>query len=163
MQAKMTVLGSSTDDRMRRRPTLGALFALAALAVTLGGCSGASFSQVYQRGYVLPEGALEQVPMGASQEQVLIVLGTPSTVATVSGEVFYYISQRGVQPAAFLPQRVTDQRVIAVYFDKNRRVERLANYGLRDGKVFDFVSRTTPTSGQELSYLSFLLGNVLRF
>ena len=27
------------------------------------------------------------------QEQVLIVLGTPSTVATVSGEAFYYISQ----------------------------------------------------------------------
>ena len=163
MQAKMTVLGSSNDDRMRRRASLGAWFALATLAVMLGGCSGASFSQVYQRGYVLPEGALEQVPMGASQEQVLIVLGTPSTVATVSGEVFYYISQRGVQPAAFLPQRVTDQRVIAVYFDKNRRVERLANYGLKDGKVFDFVSRTTPTSGQELSYVGYLLGNMMRF
>ena len=163
MQAKMTVLGSSTDDRMRRRAALGAWFALAALAAMLGGCSGASFSQVYQRGYVLPEGALEQVPMGASQEQVLIVLGTPSTVATVSGETFYYISQRSEQKLAFLAQDVTNQRVIAVYFDKNRRVERLANYGLRDGKVFDFVSRTTPTSGQELSYLSFLLGNVLRF
>jgi outer membrane protein assembly factor BamE (lipoprotein component of BamABCDE complex) len=144
---------------MRRRAALAAWFGLASLALALGGCSGTSFSQVYQRGYVLPEGALEQVPMGASQEQVLIVLGTPSTVATVSGEVFYYISQRGVQPAYFLPQRVTDQRVIAVYFDKNRRVERLANYGLRDGKVFDFVSRTTPTSGQELSYLSMLLGS----
>ena len=88
--------------------------------------------------------------MGASQEQVLIVLGTPSTVATVSGEVFYYISQRGVQPAYFMQQNVTDQRVIAVYFDKNRRVERLANYGLKDGKVFDFVSRTTPTSGARI-------------
>ena len=147
---------------MRRRAALAAWFGLASLALALSGCSGSSFSQVYQRGYVLPEGALEQVPMGASQEQVLIVLGTPSTVATVSGEVFYYISQRGVQPAYFLQPKVTDQRVIAVYFDKNRRVERLANYGLRDGKVFDFVSRTTPTSGQELSYLGFLFGNVLR-
>jgi len=35
-------------------------------------------------------------------------------------------------------------------------VERLANYGLRDGKVFDFISRTTPTSGQELSYLNYI-------
>jgi outer membrane protein assembly factor BamE (lipoprotein component of BamABCDE complex) len=161
MQAKMTRRPNS--DRLRRHTAFAAWFGLVAFAVTLGGCTGHSFSQVYQRGYVLPDGALEQVPMGASQEQVLIVLGTPSTVATVSGEVFYYISQRGVQPAAFMPQRVTDQRVIAVYFDKTRRVERLANYGLKDGKVFDFVSRTTPTSGQELSYLSFLLGNVLRF
>ena len=81
-----------------------------------------SFTQVYQRGYVPPEGALEQIPLGASQEQVLIVLGTPSTVATVSGEVFYYISQRAEQTLAFLPQKVTNQRVIAVYFDKSRRV-----------------------------------------
>ena len=156
----MTESSRPLDDRKRRSPLLTACIAVASLA--LAGCSGTSFSQVYQRGYVLPEGALEQVPMGASQEQVLIVLGTPSTVATVSGEVFYYISQRGVQSAAFLPQTVTDQRVVAVYFDKTRRVERLANYGLKDGKVFDFVSRTTPTGGQELSYIGYLL-NVARF
>jgi outer membrane protein assembly factor BamE (lipoprotein component of BamABCDE complex) len=159
MQGKMTKPGRSTHIRTHRRTRLAALVAVAA---ALGGCSGVSTSQVYQRGYVLPEGALEQVPMGASQEQVLIVLGTPSTVATVSGEVIYYISQRGVQPAYFMQQRVTDQRVIAVYFDKNRRVERLANYGMKDGKIFDFVSRTTPTSGTELSAIGFLMGNVLR-
>jgi outer membrane protein assembly factor BamE (lipoprotein component of BamABCDE complex) len=126
------------------------------MGALLGGCAD-RFAQHYQRGYVLPEGALEQIPIGAPQEQVLIVLGTPSTVATVSGEVFYYISQRGEQPAAFMPQKVIEQRVIAVYFDKNRRVERLADYGLKDGKVFDFISRTTPTGGQELSYLNYIL------
>ena len=132
------------------------VFAAAALAATvmLGGCD--SFTHVYQRGYVLPEGALEQVPLGATQEQVLIVLGTPSTVATVSGEVFYYISQRAEQKLAFLQQQVTNQRVIAVYFDKQRRVERLANYGLKDGRVFDFVSRTTPSGGNELNYLNYI-------
>src|SRR5438046_6318965 len=90
--------------------------ALMALALPLGGC----FTQVYQQGYVLAEGALEQIPIGATQEQVLIVLGTPSTVATVSGEVFYYISQRAEQ-TAFLPTKVVDQRVVAVYFDRTRR------------------------------------------
>jgi outer membrane protein assembly factor BamE (lipoprotein component of BamABCDE complex) len=54
-----------------------------------------------------------------------------------------------------MPQKVVDQRVVAVYFDKNRRVERLADYGLKDGKIFDYISRTTPTSGHELSYLSY--------
>jgi outer membrane protein assembly factor BamE (lipoprotein component of BamABCDE complex) len=137
----------------RRRLTVGVLAAAAAL--TLSGC-GDTFTQVYQRGYIVPEGALEQVPLGASQEQVLIVLGTPSTVATVSGEAFYYISQRAEQKLAFMPQKVTNQRVIAVYFDKDRRVRRLANYGLKDGKVFDFISRTTPTSGSEISYLNYI-------
>jgi outer membrane protein assembly factor BamE (lipoprotein component of BamABCDE complex) len=124
--------------------------ATVALGLLLGGC----FSETYQRGYILPEGALEQIPIGSTQEQVLIVLGTPSTVATVSGEAFYYISQRSERPIGFMPQKVVDQRVVAIYFDKNRRVERLANYGLKDGKVFDFVSRTTPTGGKDYAYVN---------
>jgi outer membrane protein assembly factor BamE (lipoprotein component of BamABCDE complex) len=121
------------------------------MAFALPACG--RFTETFQRGYVLQDGALEQIPMGASQEQVLIVLGTPSTVATVNGEVFYYISQKAQRAAAFLPQEVVDQRVIAVYFDKNRKVVRLANYGLKDGHLFDFVSQTTPTGGQDLNYL----------
>ena len=121
--------------------------------VALATLVGCSFSETYTRGYIIPDGALEQIPIGASQEQVLIVLGTPSTVATVAGEVFYYISQRAERPVAFMPQKVVDQRVVAVYFDRNRRVMRLANYGMKDGVIFDYISRTTPTGGQELSYL----------
>jgi outer membrane protein assembly factor BamE (lipoprotein component of BamABCDE complex) len=137
------------------RPAALRRFALAAaVTLALGACG--ALTQTYQRGYVLPDGALEQIPLGASQDQVLVVLGTPSTVATVSGEVFYYISQRAEQKLAFMNQNVTNQRVIAVYFDKQRRVQRLANYGLRDGKVFDFVSRTTPTAGVELNYINYV-------
>jgi outer membrane protein assembly factor BamE (lipoprotein component of BamABCDE complex) len=120
-----------------------------ALGVLLGGC----FSETYQRGYILPDGALEQLPIGSTQEQVLIVLGTPSTVATLSGEAFYYISQRAERPIGFMPQQVVDQRVVAVYFDKNRRVERLADYRMKDGRVFDFVARTTPTGGKDYAYI----------
>ena len=124
--------------------------AIALTCVLLGACTGEQF----QKGYILPTGALEQIPIGASQDQVLIVMGTPSTVATLDGEVFYYISQRAERSVAFMNQKVVDQRVIAIYFDKNRQVRRLANYGLKDGKIFDFISRTTPTSGQEMSYLT---------
>jgi len=104
---------------------------------------------------MVPEGALEQLPLGSSQEQVLIVLGTPSTVATISGEVFYYISQRAEQ-TSFLPQKEVDRRVIAVYFDKSRKVQRLADYGLKDGKIFDYISRTTPSGGIEQNTLGLM-------
>ncbi|WP_291711003.1 outer membrane protein assembly factor BamE [Bradyrhizobium sp.] len=127
------------------------VFAVATVCLALASCWG--MGEEFQKGYILPPGALEQIPIGASQDQVLIVMGTPSTVATLNGEVFYYISQRTERAAAFMPDKVIDQRVIAVYFDKNRQVRRLANYGLKDGKIFDFISRTTATSGQELSYL----------
>jgi outer membrane protein assembly factor BamE (lipoprotein component of BamABCDE complex) len=126
---------------------------ICALAASLGGC----FGETFQRGYVLPDGALEQIRLGASQEQVLIVLGTPSTVATVSGEAFYYISQRAERAVSFLPSTITDQRVVAVYFDKDRRVARVAAYGIKDGKVFDFVSRTTPTAGSDINFVKAMM------
>ncbi len=129
----------------------------AALVVALGLLLGGCFvTQTYQRGYILPDGALEQVPLGASQEQVLIVLGTPSTVATISGEVFYYISQRTEQ-TSFLPQKEIDRRVVAVYFDKDRKVQRLANYGMKDGKIFDYISRTTASGGKEQNIIGYFL------
>jgi outer membrane protein assembly factor BamE (lipoprotein component of BamABCDE complex) len=126
------------------------------LALGLADCTGETF----QRGYVLPEGALQQIPLGASQEQVLLVLGTPSTVATVSGEAFYYISQKADRPIAFMQTSVTDQRVIAVYFDRDRKVRRLAEYGMKDGHVFDFVSQTTPTSGNDLNVITTIIHNM---
>jgi outer membrane protein assembly factor BamE (lipoprotein component of BamABCDE complex) len=139
-----------------KRRSVAAYALLCALALPLGGC----FGETFQRGYVLPEGALEQIRLGASQEQVLIVLGTPSTVATVSGEAFYYISQKAERMVSFLTTSVTDQRVIAIYFDKDRRVERVASYGIKDGKVFDFISRTTPTAGSDMSILKQLLSTI---
>jgi outer membrane protein assembly factor BamE (lipoprotein component of BamABCDE complex) len=139
------------DFRSGHRLWVMPIVAALVTGVLLGGC----FTEIYNRGFMVPEGALEQIPMGATQEQVLIVLGTPSTVATVNGEVFYYISQRSEQ-TAFMAPKIVDQRVIAVYFDKNRRVERLADYGLQDGKLFDFVSRTTPTSGKEVTSLTYM-------
>jgi outer membrane protein assembly factor BamE (lipoprotein component of BamABCDE complex) len=138
-----------------RRPA-AAWAVLFTLALLPGGC----FGETFQRGYVLPEGALEQIPLGASQEQVLLVLGTPSTVATVSGETFYYISQKAERPISFVNTSITDQRVIAVYFDKDRKVQRLAEYGMKDGKVFDFISRTTPTSGNENTMLGYMLRTI---
>jgi outer membrane protein assembly factor BamE (lipoprotein component of BamABCDE complex) len=151
---------TGTPRKARSGNLAASALVLLALAGTAAGCG--RFGETYQRGYVLPDGAMEQIPIGATQEQVLIVLGTPSTVATVSGEVFYYISQKSERSVAFMPRDVTDQRIIAVYFDKNRKVTRLANYGIKDGKVFDFVSRTTTTGGQEFNYLAGVL-NVFKF
>jgi outer membrane protein assembly factor BamE (lipoprotein component of BamABCDE complex) len=143
--------------KANRRPAL-ACAAAVSLCLALGGCFGVG--ETFQRGYVLPDGALEQIPLGASQEQVLLVLGTPSTVATVSGEAFYYISQRADRPISFMNTSITDQRVVAVYFDRNRRVQRLAEYGMKDGKIFDFISNTTPTSGNENTVLSYIFRTI---
>jgi outer membrane protein assembly factor BamE (lipoprotein component of BamABCDE complex) len=140
-----------------------AVAVLAALA--LSGCVGgrmfSPISETTQHGYVVPDQALEQITPGSSQDQVLIALGTPSTTANIGGEIYYYIGQTRHRSVAFMPSKVVDQRVLAVYFDKNHKVERVANYGKKDGKVFDFVSRTTPTGGRDESFLQQVLSGVV--
>lgn len=137
----------------RLRLQAGPAIALVA-GLALSGCVG----ETLHRGYIPPDSAFQQVQVGAPREQVLLALGTPSTTADFGGEVFYYISQTTSRAVAFLNPRIVDQTVLAVYFDQNSTVEHMANYGLKDGKVIDLVSRTTPTGGKDFSFLSQLLG-----
>jgi outer membrane protein assembly factor BamE (lipoprotein component of BamABCDE complex) len=129
------------------------------LAVTapLAACSTGGFSDTSYHGYVVSPTALEQVPVGSSRDQVLIALGSPSTTADFGGEAFYYISQTRRRAAAFMPDKVVDQRVLAVYFDEDQSVRQIADYGLKDGQVFDFITKTTPTPGQDEKFLQQVL------
>ena len=128
---------------------------LTGLGTVLGGCNTPGFTvgETITRGYVLDEKALGDVRPGTSVEAVLTSLGTPTTVSTVGNKTFYYISQIATRRVMFLEPSITDQRVLAVYFDRNFKVERVANYGFQDGQVFDFISRSTPSSGQERSFV----------
>ena len=131
------------------------------LAMPLAGCLG--YDEEVTRGYVVDERLLSQVKPGTAAEQVLSAMGTPSTTSTVGGDAWYYISQKVEQKLEFMRPQVTDQHVLAVYFTKQKKVERVANYGIEEGKVFDFISRTTPTGGAEQSFIRNLMKNLLRF
>ncbi|HEU6441634.1 MAG TPA: outer membrane protein assembly factor BamE [Microvirga sp.] len=140
---------------MRRYHTLLVRLATATfLATSVAACT---MGEEFARGYQLDENAVNQVKKGMSAEQVLQILGTPSTVSTVGNRNWYYISQRSRRTFQFLGEQVVDQRVTAVYFDRNLRVERIGLYGIQDGKVFDFITRTTPSGGEETSFLGQLL------
>jgi outer membrane protein assembly factor BamE (lipoprotein component of BamABCDE complex) len=130
----------------------------AILALGLAAFAGGCAEEQFNRGYVIDQSLLSQIKPGSSAEQVVLVLGTPSTTATVGGQTWYYISQVASRSFAFQNPSVQDQQVVAVYFNASNRVERIANYGLQDGVVFDFVSRSTPSGGEETSFLRQLFG-----
>lgn len=164
------VFGSATHRRSRtisaagsRSTARAALTALLSLAfpLTLGGCLGYDGQVVH--GYQSDQRSLEQVKVGSSAEQILTLLGSPTTTSTVGGDAWYYVTQVTNRDIAFLQPKLVDQRVFAVYFDKNKKVERVANYGMQDGKVFDFVSQTTPTAGAESTFLKGMFLNLMHF
>jgi outer membrane protein assembly factor BamE (lipoprotein component of BamABCDE complex) len=154
-----------------RRTALAGLLATSSLA--LAGCgpdaggfvlpTSAGLNEEYTRGFVMDDGLIAQVRPGMDVQAVLSTLGTPSTTSTVGNRTFYYISQRVKRTFQFQNLSVVDQNVLVVYFNKGFKVERIANYGLKDGVIFDFISRTTTTGGEEQSFLRNLFRGVTRF
>ncbi|MGQ2906660.1 MAG: outer membrane protein assembly factor BamE [Aliihoeflea sp.] len=135
------------------------------LAGVAAGCSSISGDmsprQTFQQGYVVDEQMLELVPVGSSREQVTLALGTPTTTATFDNETYYYISQTAVRNVAFQNPRVVDRKILAIYFGADGRVSNIANYGLQDGRVFDFISRTTPTAGGDVNFIQQMITGVV--
>ncbi|MBV8663954.1 MAG: outer membrane protein assembly factor BamE [Hyphomicrobiales bacterium] len=151
------------QSKPRERAARTALFAGAlALMAALSGCIG--YQGDFARGYQVDEETLAQIKVGTTTKpQALSILGTPSTTSTVGGDAWYYIGQKMHRSLAFMPVQTSDQNVLAIYFDKGGRVSRIANYGMKDGKVFDFISRTTPTGGQEPDFLRNIMTGLFHF
>jgi outer membrane protein assembly factor BamE (lipoprotein component of BamABCDE complex) len=127
-----------------------------AFSAVLAGCA----AQTAQHGQIFTEAEVQQVQEGMTQDQVMLTLGSPTTRSTVGDGAFYYISTRTKTPVGFMKPRVVDRRVVAVYFDESNQVRRVANYGLEDGKVIDFITRETPTYSGEDGILKELFRNV---
>jgi outer membrane protein assembly factor BamE (lipoprotein component of BamABCDE complex) len=133
------ILRSPRGSSAIRRRGIAVLAAIVTLAAA--GCS----TTVTKHGTQLSEQDVSQVAQGMTQDQVRQVLGSPATVAAVGrGDAYYYISSTMHQSAFFKPTEV-DRQVLAIYFNQGGTVEKVANYGMKDGKVFDFISRTTPS------------------
>ena len=128
------------------------------IAVSLSGCA----ADITKHGHVFTEEDLAQVKEGMSHDQVILALGTPDTKSTVDQGAYYYISTTTERSVAFLDAKITDRRVVAIYFDENNVVKRVANYGLEDGNVIDYVTRKTPSRGSEDGLLKELFRNIGR-
>lgn len=145
--------GSSIRTKARLRRT--SVAAVIAGAMALAGCS----PQIDRHGHQFSDVEIRQVQPGMSKDQVKATLGTPDTTATSGGEVFYYISSTKKTVAFMKPEEV-DRKVLAVYFNGIGSVDRVANYGLKDGKVIDLIRRETPASVAERNFLNQLFRNL---
>lgn len=133
---------------------------IAVLGIAL--CLSACATDITKHGHVFTDEDLAQVKEGMSRDQVVLALGTPDTKSTVDQNAFYYISSTTKRSVAFLNPEIIDRRVVAIYFDPNSTVSRVANYGLQDGKVIDFVTRETPSRGSEDGLLKEVFRNIGR-
>lgn len=138
------------------RKLLRTLSVAAAMALVLTACA----ETVTKHGHQFQDSEIRQIQPGMSQEQVKTTLGTPTTTATVGpGSAYYYIASTETQ-SAFFKAKEKDRTILAVYFGPLGSVDRVAQYGLKDGKVFDYVKQSTPSAARDESLLKALFRNL---
>jgi outer membrane protein assembly factor BamE (lipoprotein component of BamABCDE complex) len=137
----------------------GVLIGVLALPLVVGGCE----SIVDQRGFAATPGSVEKLEIDTqSREDVVRLIGSPSTVATFNPNVWYYISQKQEYYAFFKPSML-EQNVMQLNFNESGRLTAIKKYDLSNSKDVEMVSRITPTAGKEITVLEQIMGNVGRF
>jgi len=138
---------------------LGVGVLLACAAVALAACG----STVQVRGNNPdPEDVAAIKPGVQSRQDIIDLLGSPSTVSTFEDRKWYYIGQK-TQEVAFMKPEVLDRSVLVITFDDTGLVEGMTHYGLDDAQEVDPVARETPTEGRDLTLIQQLFGNIGRF
>ena len=135
------------------------LLLVGALVPLLASCE----TIIDQRGFAPTPGSVEKLEVGTqSREDVVRLIGSPSSVATFNPNVWYYISQKEETYAFFRPVML-EQNVMQLNFNDSGRLQNMKKYDIKDGQDVDMVSRITPTAGKELTILEQIMGNVGRF
>jgi outer membrane protein assembly factor BamE (lipoprotein component of BamABCDE complex) len=128
-------------------------------AMMLAGCA----TSVDQRGNLPdPDKIAEIQPGTTTKEQVVKILGSPSSASTFDDDVWYYISRKTEQ-IAFFSATVLDQQVFIIDFNDKGVVKDIGHKTLADGESISPAPGATPAPGRELSFMEQLLGNVGRF
>ena len=149
-----------------RTPTRAVPVALLAL-VLLAGCgadsSGFLSHPIQARGNRVDVDQLAQlVPGTSTRGDALALLGSPTARATFDDNTWLYISEL-TKPVIGATNAVHGQFTVALTFDQAGVLRQVDRKGMDDAVPVTVVARTTPTPGNETSFLQQLLGNVGRF
>ena len=130
----------------------------AMLALVLAGCAS-NMSLVTQRtqGYEIPDTSLQQIRPGQSQELVTLVLGSPQTTNSFGDQTAFYYVETKVQETSFGMNMIKSRTVLAIYFDKNKKVVDKAVYTLADGKAVNVETRRTASFGEDRTFVEQIL------
>lgn len=117
-------------------------------------------------GYIPTEEKPQAVnPETDTKTSVLARLGNPSIETTFSEDLeedtWYYINSVR-QRYAYLRPQIQDRTITAIHFNVDGQVTKVAEYGMEDGVPVNYVDRTTPTRGRELSVLEQIFGTIGR-
>ena len=109
---------------------------------------------------ILPSRLAQIQPGTTTKDQVMQLLGSPSSTGTMNDNRWYYITST-VGTKAFNPHKLKDRRVIVMDFDPSSSiVTAMQEKTEEDGKTVDPDRKVTATNGQSMGILDQMLGNL---
>jgi outer membrane protein assembly factor BamE (lipoprotein component of BamABCDE complex) len=138
--------------------SIAPLAAAALIAMALAACtSSTALVTARTQGYEISDSAQAQIRPGQSQQLVTLVLGSPQSTNTFGDQSAWYYVETKVRQTSFGMTMIDSRTVLAVYFDKNKKVVDKAVYGLKDGKTVAVESRRTPSFGEDRTFIDQIL------
>jgi len=137
--------------------------ALRPAAIVLGLLLAGCVVSEDQRGNLPDPDRLAEIKPGVTtKEQVVKIIGSPSSSSTFDDDTWYYISRKTKQVAFFSPE-VLDQQVFIVDFTDQGVVKDIGHRTLANAESISPAPGATPAPGRELSFMEQLIGNIGRF
>lgn len=134
---------------------------VALLATALTACtSSSSLVKARTQGYEISDSAMAQIRTGQSASLVTLVLGSPQSTNTFGDQTAWYYVETKVRQTTFGMTMIDSRTVLAVYFDRNKKVVDKAVYSLKDGRTVEIESRRTPSFGEDRSFIDQILNSV---
>lgn len=134
-------------------------FLLSSIALVLASCTPI----VDTRGHSGEDVDVSQITIGQSKsDDVRALLGSPTSTSNFGDEIWYYITQKQSREGVFAAD-VSEQRVTAITFDRDKVVSDISAFKKEDGQSVQIVSKTTPTEGHSVTFIEQMLGNFGRF
>lgn len=129
---------------------------LLGLLLTLTSCAGTS--QIH--GSLIKPADVDKLRIGVhSKQQVMRLLGSPSTVSTLNQEKWYYITDITVTEPLKKPY-LKERQVFVVSFNEEGKLDKIYEKDETASKTFAPLDKTTVTQGQKLGVVEQIYQNL---
>ena len=134
-------------------------FIIIITAMFLSNCS----PKVDNRGNVdVNDNIAKITPHESHKQDVMKLLGSPSTKSSFGEDTWYYINARK-EAITFFKPKVAEQNVVAIKFNNSGMVTEVDRFSKKDSQKVAIIDKITPTEGHKLGFFEQIFGNFGKF
>ncbi len=133
------------------------LFLLGLIVLFITSCSKNTF--LVHNGNMPSTDKISQLNTGQTKEEVIDILGTPSSISSFDGNTWIYMSSTLKKVAFFKPEELY-RKILSINFDEYGKVVKISNYDKNDGKEIKISKQETPTAGHNVGFFKKYFGGV---